>query len=318
MFRKLTPLILALLLAPALHAETPATAPAAEELTKLLRNFLDGASRNDVAVHDRFWADDLIYTRSAGVRIGKEDILASAGSPEAAAEAPTVYTAKDIRIQQYGDTAVVAFRLAGTTGSGPQAEVTQYLNTGTFVKRGGEWRAVAWQATRMGEAAASVAPARPEPEKEAVINLTPGAVARPGLYEEILASDAEFFKAFFDTCDVETVRRYIADDFEMFHDKGGLVSSSGAEFVKITQDKCKRQEEGTDFLSARKLVPESMKVYALNNYGAIQIGTHTFYAVQKDKPDRLTETGQFTHVWKEENGQWKLARVLSYDHVLAQ
>jgi hypothetical protein len=61
-----------------------------------------------------------------------------------------------------------------------------------------------------------------------------------------------------------------------------------------------------------------MKVYALNNYGAIQIGTHTFYAVQKDKPDRLTETGLFTHVWQEENGQWKLARVLSYDHVLAQ
>ena len=307
MREKLLILVLALMLAPAVHSQSAAPAPAAEELTSLLKYFLDGASRNDVVVHDRFWADDLIYTRSAGVRVGKADVLANAGSPESAAEPPTAYTAEDIRIQQYGDTAVVAFRLVGTTGSGPEAEVTQFLNTGTFVKRGREWRAVAWQATRM---AVSV--------KEAAINLTPGAVARPGLDEEIFKVDAEFFRAFFDTCDVEAVRRYIADDFEMFHDKSGLVSSSGAEFVKVTRDKCKRQAEGTDFLSARKLVPESMKVYALNNYGAVQVGTHRFYAVQKDKPDRLTETGQFTHVWKEENGQWKLARVLSYDHELAQ
>jgi hypothetical protein len=61
-----------------------------------------------------------------------------------------------------------------------------------------------------------------------------------------------------------------------------------------------------------------MNVYPLNKYGAIQIGTHRFYAIQQGKPDRLTETGQFTHVWKEENGQWRLARVLSYDHQLAQ
>jgi hypothetical protein len=43
------------------------TAPDAAELTKLLNDFLAGASRNDVAIHERFWADDLIYTRSAAV-----------------------------------------------------------------------------------------------------------------------------------------------------------------------------------------------------------------------------------------------------------
>jgi hypothetical protein len=61
---------------------------------------------------------------------------------------PTAYTAEDIRIQQYGDTAVVAFRLVGKTGGGEAAVVTNYLNTGTFVRRNGEWRAVAWQSTR--------------------------------------------------------------------------------------------------------------------------------------------------------------------------
>ena len=47
------------------------TAPAAAELTKLLNEFLAGASHNDAAMHDRFWADDLIYTGSGGRRRGK-------------------------------------------------------------------------------------------------------------------------------------------------------------------------------------------------------------------------------------------------------
>jgi hypothetical protein len=50
------PLILALMLASPAHAQVAATAPAAEELTRLLTEFLDGASRNDVAMHDRFLA----------------------------------------------------------------------------------------------------------------------------------------------------------------------------------------------------------------------------------------------------------------------
>jgi len=51
------------------------TAPAAAELTKLLNVFLAGASHNDVAMQDRFWADDVIYTGSAGRRRGKAEIM---------------------------------------------------------------------------------------------------------------------------------------------------------------------------------------------------------------------------------------------------
>src|ERR1041384_8856655 len=49
------------------------SAPDAAELTKLLNDFLAGASRNDAAIHERFWADDLIYTRSAGRRVNKAE-----------------------------------------------------------------------------------------------------------------------------------------------------------------------------------------------------------------------------------------------------
>ena len=127
-------------------------APATDEveLTRLLREFLAGASRNDAAVHERFWADELIYTGSAGRRRGKAEVLADvrAASSAPSAGPATIYTAEDIRIQQYGDTAIVAFRLVGTTGSGEKSEVARYLNTGTFLKRNGEWRVVAWQSTK--------------------------------------------------------------------------------------------------------------------------------------------------------------------------
>jgi hypothetical protein len=129
------------------HAQA---APDAPELTRLLNEFLAGAGRNDVAVHDRFWAGDLIYTRSAGVRINKEDLMKSVGSAPApkAGDPVTVYTAEDIRILQYGKAAVVAFTLVGTTTKAEGTKtVSNHLNTGTFIKRKGKWQAVAWQAT---------------------------------------------------------------------------------------------------------------------------------------------------------------------------
>ena len=288
-------------------AAAQVAAPDVAELKRLLAWFLDGASRNDAAVHERFWAEELVYTRSAGVRTSKAEILADVRKGADTSEPPTAYSAEDVSVMQYGDTAVVAFRLVGKVG-GDNPETLNFLNTGTFLKRNGEWRAIAWQATRM-----AIAPAQDAP-----VNLTPGAVARPGLTEEIRKADAEFFRAFFDTCDIDTVRRYIADDFEMIHDKDGIVATSGAQFVQETVDKCKRQAEGTGFLSTRKLVPETLKVYPIQQDGAIATGTHTFYAVKAGEPDRLTETGQFTTFWKQVDGQWKMMRALSYDHVLAK
>jgi len=120
------------------------------EITRLLNEFLAGAGRNDAAIHDRFWADDLIYTRSAGQRVNKAELMKGVRSaPAAKPDDPvTVYIAEDVRIQQYGKAAVVAFRLVGTTTHNDgKTQGSQFLNTGTFVKRNGKWQAVAWQAT---------------------------------------------------------------------------------------------------------------------------------------------------------------------------
>ncbi|MEP6570981.1 MAG: nuclear transport factor 2 family protein [Acidobacteriota bacterium] len=131
----------------------PNTARNAGELTKLLNEFLAGASRNDPAAHDRFWADDVIYTGSAGKRRGKADIMHDVHSAPAPkpGDQTTVYTAEEIRIQQYGKTAIVAFRLVGTTVKDGKTEVANYLNSGTFVKRNGRWQVVNWQSTKMAK-----------------------------------------------------------------------------------------------------------------------------------------------------------------------
>ena len=134
-----------------LAAQTASPAPDAPELTKLLQDFLAGASRNDAAIHDRFWADDLIYTTSKGDRKGKPAIMKEVRSetPAKPGDETTLFTAEDIRIQQYDGTAIVAFRLVGTIEKGGKKTVNNYLNTGTFLKRDGQWQAVAWQATVM-------------------------------------------------------------------------------------------------------------------------------------------------------------------------
>ena len=85
-------------------------------------------------------------TSSRGTRTTKAAILASFDSVDEDLPAP-VYSAEDVKLNRYGDTAVVAFKLVATPPN--DSPVDYYFNTGTFVKRDGEWRVVAWQATRI-------------------------------------------------------------------------------------------------------------------------------------------------------------------------
>jgi Domain of unknown function (DUF4440) len=108
----------------------------------------------------------------------------------------------------------------------------------------------------------------------------------------------------------------ITKDFEMFHDKGGRVASSAKELIASVEGTCARQKAGEDYRSRRELIAESLQVYPLNNYGAVEVGQHRFYQLLPGKPEKLVEVSLFTQVWKKEAGSWKLARVLSYGHRL--
>lgn len=124
----------------------------AEDILGMLDDFLANAGVR--SAHERFWAEDLVYTSSRGTRTTREAILASFDNePTDPDQAPgPVYSADEVQLKWLGDTAVVAFRLvAQPPGDGP---TDYYYNTGTFVKREGEWRAVAWQATKIPPEAA--------------------------------------------------------------------------------------------------------------------------------------------------------------------
>lgn len=134
---------LVLALAFATHA---AFAGEKETLRDLLDDFL--ANAGELAAHERFWAEDLVYTSSAGARFGKADILAGMRDESASksAEDGPVYAADDIDIRLYDDIAIVAFRLVANEADG---SVLNYFNTGTFAHRDGRWVAIAWQATKI-------------------------------------------------------------------------------------------------------------------------------------------------------------------------
>lgn len=129
-------------------------ATATQEVTGLLNEFMDAAGRSDRAVFDKFFADDVIYTRATGVVTTKAEIMANVGKPGTATDGKTAYSAEDITVHEYGEMAVVAFRLVGrATASDGKTVTSFYRNTGTFLRRNGKWQAVAWQATKVSEAA---------------------------------------------------------------------------------------------------------------------------------------------------------------------
>jgi hypothetical protein len=131
---------------------TPAYASDKEDIEALVHDFLARADQQ--AAHERFWADDLVYTSSSGSRTDKATIMsgfegAEESDPDDADAPATIYTGEEVDVRVYGDTAVVAFKLVGTPTDGSQP--LYYFNTGTFLKRDGEWQVVAWQATKIPE-----------------------------------------------------------------------------------------------------------------------------------------------------------------------
>ncbi|MBZ5566503.1 MAG: nuclear transport factor 2 family protein [Acidobacteriia bacterium] len=151
------PVVIVLLtLALTASAQDTKSPPTARQLSSLLNQFLDAAGRGDRAVFDRFFADDVIYTRSAGVTVDKAKIMKNIGRREDAG-AKNTFSADDVTIHDYGTTAVVNFRLTARTEKAGKSETAHYRNTATFLKRNGHWQVVAWQATKVpGEKRASI------------------------------------------------------------------------------------------------------------------------------------------------------------------
>ncbi len=143
--------------------------------------------------------------------------------------------------------------------------------------------------------------------------VTAGPLASSELVAAITAQDRRLFTLVFDHCDMTALGGLLSDDFQMLHDKGGLIPTRAA-FLEGIQKTWEGRATGQNVQARREVVPGSEAIYAMSGDRALHTGLHRFYGLTPGKPDQLRETGRFFHEYRLEKGSWKLARVYSYDH----
>lgn len=124
------------------------------------------------------------------------------------------------------------------------------------------------------------------------------------LYKTLKAQDSLMFLVGFNNCDIAQIEKIMLEDVEFYHDKGGITKTKSAFSKEFKANLCSNGVNSTQ----RILEDNSLEVFPLYNgselYGALQMGVHGFG----------NTTARFTHLWLIENEEWKLSRILSYDH----
>jgi hypothetical protein len=129
------------------------------------------------------------------------------------------------------------------------------------------------------------------------------------LFKQMASLDAQVFDAY-NTCSLETFASFFAEDVEFYHDKGGLMRGRQALVDAVKNNICGK--------TRRDLVPGTLEVHAMDNFGALQIGMARFCdAKQKHCDGKTGGVGKFIHLWQNTGGAWKITRVISYDHASA-
>ena len=124
------------------------------------------------------------------------------------------------------------------------------------------------------------------------------------LYKEIERADSILFQAF-NRQDMATFKAMFTKDLEWFQDNGGLIP------YKTVFENFGNTFKNENKLS-RVLVKESLEVHPLKDYGAIETGSHQFRHFENGKEE--VGTFKFLMIWNKKDGQWKISRVVSYDH----
>ena len=126
------------------------------------------------------------------------------------------------------------------------------------------------------------------------------------LFAEIVHMDSVMFDAF-NAHDLDKIMSTFDSSLEFYHDIGGV-----SDFQRNKELLGYLFERNKTTGLRRELVPGSMEVYPIKDYGAIETGLHRFCHEENGKQD--CGTFKFLHIWRKNNGQWKVTRVASYDH----
>jgi len=124
------------------------------------------------------------------------------------------------------------------------------------------------------------------------------------LKTEIARMDSVVFAAY-NARDLARFRTFFTPDLEFYQDNEGLENYS--QTMKDFGDMFQRPSP-----IRRTLVPGSLEVYPIKNYGAIELGAHRFCHEENGKPD--CGTFKFLHVWRKTGNRWQLSRIVSYAH----
>ncbi len=129
----------------------------------------------------------------------------------------------------------------------------------------------------------------------------------------ILHLDSAFWNAY-NHCDTLRFKNFVTNDVEFYHDKGGITTGAETLIQSLNKNLC----SNPDYRLRREAVVGTVKVYPMKNnkeiYGAVINGDHVFYITQNGKPEYLDGAASFTHLWLLKNKEWKMKRIISYDH----
>ncbi|MFK7113315.1 nuclear transport factor 2 family protein [Flavobacterium oreochromis] len=133
------------------------------------------------------------------------------------------------------------------------------------------------------------------------------------ILKKIQSLDAEFWDAY-NSCNIENITKYISNDIEFYHDKGGITSGQENLVNSIKNNLCSNK----NYKLRRELVKKSERFSILYQqeklYGMIYSGEHIFLLTLNNNKEYADGKAKFIHLWLLENNQWKMKRIYSYDH----
>ena len=135
-----------------------------------------------------------------------------------------------------------------------------------------------------------------------------GLNAKSAVYQQVKALDHRVFQAY-NTCDLTTLADMVDDNLEFYHDKTGLSLGKSRFITAIKNNICHKVR--------RELVGPTLEVFPLQDYGAIEIGQHTFCNMAETPvcKDETNGIGRFFMLWQKQGDHYRLTRVISYDHL---
>jgi ketosteroid isomerase-like protein len=113
------------------------------QLIELERQLSAALVREDAAVLDRLWSNDLVFTFPNGKVSNKRQRLAGQKPAAPASQSESETTNDEVKVYLYGNTAVVTVLSTWSGKENNQAYSSQFQATHVWVKQEGRWQLVA-------------------------------------------------------------------------------------------------------------------------------------------------------------------------------